>query len=405
MNAEAMPEDELRPTVPSPLDYLRPLVEEIGPRGSTTAAEAAAADYALRTLRNLGLSRVRLERFLSARSAWRPYAVACGLAVVAALIYPWGGWSTGLVATVLAAFAMGCAIAEINFYDNPIRRLLPKGPSQNVVGIAPSRLVPRQRVVLVGHLDTHRTPFLFRSRGWVVVFAVLVILGFIGGAINIGLYALGTATGWFWVYPAALFPTFVLALIGLACLQADATPFSVGANDNASAVGVVLHLAHLLREQPLLETEVWVLCSGCEEVGCYGMADFLDRYGSDLRGAFFINFEGVGIGKIRYAAREGMTYPYPSDPALLEVARRVAARHPDWGASSKVLAAGYTETGLVIQRGFRGITLVGLDEAGFLPRWHQPSDTLEHLQPETLQRAALFAWEMLRELDREIGSV
>ena len=44
MNAEAMPEDELRPTVPSPLDYLRPLVEEIGPRGSTTAAEAAAAD-------------------------------------------------------------------------------------------------------------------------------------------------------------------------------------------------------------------------------------------------------------------------------------------------------------------------------------------------------------------------
>lgn len=400
---QSINKEEATPSsIPSPLAYLRPLTEDIGPRGSTTPQEAAAADYALRTLQELGLQRARLERFLSARSAWRPYAVVCGMAVLAGLIYPWGGWITGLVATLLMASAMLCALAELNYQDNPIRRLLPKGPSQNVIGVVPSRLVPQQKVVLVGHLDTHRTPFLFQSHAGLVLFAGMVILGFVGGALNIVLFGLGALTGWDWIYPATLVPTVMLGLSGLACLQADATPYTVGANDNASGVGVALHLAHLLREQPLLQTEVWVLLSGCEEVGCYGMLDFLQRHGESLQDAYFINFESVGVGNLHYASREGMTFPYFSDSTLLEVAGQVAGRHPDWKVEPRALAAGYTETGLVIQRGFRGITLVALDEAGLLPYWHQPEDTLENLEPEALERAALFAWEMMRELDRRV---
>lgn len=386
--------------IPSPLQYLIPLTEEIGPRGSTTDQEAAAAEYAWRTLQGLGLHRVRLERFLSARSAWHPYAVFSALGILASGIYPLYGRWTALAAAFLAAFAIAGALAELNFQDNPVRALLPKGPSQNVIGLVPSRLVPKRKVVLVAHLDTHRTPWLFGSRAWVVLFAVMVILGFVGGAINVALFVLGAATGWPWVFPASLGPAGVLFLCCLACLQADRTPYSVGANDNASGVGVVLHLAHLLKEHPLLETEVWVLLSGCEEVGCYGMRDFLDRYGDLLRDAYFLNFEGVGVGALRYATREGMTFPYFSDATLLDLAEAVAARHPAWQVRPRVLAAGYTETGLVVRRGFRGITLVCLDEGGFLPYWHQREDTLDKLQPEALERAALFAWEMLQELDR-----
>lgn len=387
--------------VPSPLEYLRPLVEEVGPRGSTTEQEAAAADYAWHTLYGLGLYRVRLERFLSARSAWHPYAVCSALGVLATFIYPLYGRVSALAAALVAAFAIICALAELNFQDNPVRAVLPKGPSQNVVGVVPSRLVPKRKVVLVAHLDTHRTPWLFGSRWRVVLFAVMVILGFVGGAFNIALFALGVATGWEWIFPASLGSAAVLSLCCLACLQADCTPYTVGANDNASGVGVVLHLAHLLRDQPLLETEVWVLLSGCEEVGCYGMRDFLDRYGDLLGDAYFLNFETVGVGALCYATREGMTYPYFSDVSLLDVAEAIAQRHPAWQVTPKALLAGYTETGLVVQRGFRGITLVGLDEGGFLPYWHQREDTLDKLQPQALERAALFAWEMLQELDRE----
>lgn len=50
------------------------------------------------------------------------------------------------------------------------------------------------------------------------------------------------------------------------CIEADRTPFTAGANDNASAVGLVLTLAEALVKQPLQHTRVWLACTGCEEV-------------------------------------------------------------------------------------------------------------------------------------------
>lgn len=48
---------------------------------------------------------------------------------------------------------------------------------------------------------------------------------------------------------------------------ADATPFSPGANDNASGVAVVLELARRLARDRLRQTEVWLAFTDGEEVG------------------------------------------------------------------------------------------------------------------------------------------
>jgi hypothetical protein len=296
--------------------------------------------------------------------------------------------------------ALGSALAELNYVASPLQWLLPKGLSQNVVAVAESSLAPEHRAVLVGHLDSHRTPWLFGSRARVVLFTVIVLLSILGGAANMVLYVLGAFTDWAWVFPVTLWPTVILCAVGLLFLQADTTPFTVGANDNASAVGVVLHIAHLLKEHPLLQTEVWVLLSGAEEVGCWGMKDFLRRHQDELSGAAFINFEAVGVGETHYTSREGMTFPYASSDRLMELAATIASRHPDWHSQPRVLGAGYTETGLVLQRGYEGITLIGLDEAGFLPHWHQVSDVLDNLEPEALDQAARIGWEILQEIDR-----
>ncbi|NLE75580.1 MAG: Zn-dependent exopeptidase M28 [Chloroflexi bacterium] len=388
------------PPIPSPLECLSPLTEEIGPRGPTTRQEAAAAEHVAQTLGRMGLRCVRLEQFTSPRSVWLPFALAASLAVLAAALSPWRPPLGGLLAAGVTAFALGCALGELNFHPTPLRKVLPQGRSQNVVAVAPPHLQPRQTVVLVAHLDTQRTPILFRTPVAVVAFVALVGLGVMGGVANIVLYPLGAFTGWPWVPPTTLGFSAVLALVALFAFHAEATPFTVGANDNASAVGVTLHLAHLLAEHPLMHTEVWTLFTGCEEAGCHGMDHFLQQHGEALREAHFINFEGVGIGQIHYAVREGMTASYHSDPDLVALAAQVVGRHPDWRVKPKTLAAGFTETGLLTGRGFGAITLVGLSESGFLPNWHHPDDTLRHLQPQTLDQAAQLAWEMLQEMDR-----
>jgi hypothetical protein len=162
---------------------------------------------------------------------------------------------------------------------------------------------------------------------------------------------------------------------------------------------VNLSLAERLVKEPLQRTEVWVLCSGCEEVGCYGMLAFLEAHKGELGRAYFIDLEGVGVGRMYYASREGMTRAYRSHPELVAIAEQVAARRPGLMAGPRVLPAGYTETGVVVKEGLKGITIVALSPQGFLPHWHQPGDTVDKIEEEALAQAHELVWEMMQEID------
>jgi len=382
-------------TRPTPLFYVHYLAQTIGPRGSTTPAEAQAADWAARELHRLGVSEVTIERFASPYSAWQPYALATGLGAAAGLLYPWARPWTALLAAFVSGLALWWAYRQLTFHQTPLRWPFGRRTSQNVIGRVPAREEPRRRAVLIAHLDTHRTPWFFQARWRLVLFVVGVNLIAIGLVINIGLYLLGAITHWLWVYPVTWGPGVLLALAAIACLAADATPFSPGANDNASAVGVVMSLASDLACNPLRHTEVWVVFTGCEEAGCYGMMDFLDRHGSELANAAFIDLEGVGAGQLRYSTWEGMIRRFPSHPDLVALANQVAQQHPEWPIKGVGLRAGFTEAGLIVARGYRGLCLIALDTGGFLPGWHQPGDTVENIEPEALERAQRFVAEML----------
>ena len=388
------------PSAAQAMAHIHCLTEVIGPRGSTTPEERQAAEYARGVLHGLGVEDVRVEEFESASSTWRPYAVCALLALLAVAIYPLAGRVGALAAALLSALDFYWAYRELNFTDNPIRRLLPKGKSQNVIGIIPPDGEARKKVVLIGHLDSQRTPLLFRTTLLVTVFMAIVALGFLSLAGNALLYLLGALTGWPLFYAISWGVAGLALIVLLLCLQADLTPYTKGANDNASAVGVNLSLAERLVKEALQQTEVWILCSGCEEVGCYGMLAFLKAHKDELRQAYFIDLEGVGIGQLHYASREGMTKAYPSHPELVAMAEKVAARRPELIAGPKVLPAGYTETGVVVKEGLKGITIIALSPQGFLPYWHQPEDTIDKIEEETLAKAHEFVWEMMREIDR-----
>ena len=387
----------------SPLMYIAHLTQDLKHRGSTTANETKASVYVRRVLVKLGVPTVEAQRFHGAVKLWRPYILCLILGLLGAVAYSLAGTATQLLAALCSALAAWWIYREVNFEDNPARRLLPTGNSQNVIGTIPPAEDVRVKVVLVGHLDSGQTPLLFSSSWILPVFVLLSLLTVLSLVANAVLYTCGALSGASVWYEWSWIGTAIQALALLFAMEAELSPYTEGANDNASAVGVVLSLAQCAAENPLQHTEIWTLLSGCEEVGCYGMMNFLKAYRQQLEDAVFINLEGVGCGDIRYAKSEGTFATYRSDPYLLDLAAHVAHRRPDLGGQACVLRAGYTETGVVAKYGLRGITLLTLKSNGifnYMPFWHQRGDVFERLDEPTLHRVREFVWEMVVEMDR-----
>lgn len=383
------------------MDHVAYLAGTLGPRGSTTAQERAAAEYAARVFRDLGLE-PRVERFRSATSAWRPFAVATGGMLLMLPLFFLGGPAGRWLAALGVFFLVACTALELTFIPNPLRLLISKGWSQNVYAVLPPAGPARRRVILCGHLDTHRTPWAFSSLRALRIYRALVTLG-LPGAIGMGLlFLLGAVTGNLaWGGPAAV-PALLLAAVFAMAVQADLTPYTPGANDNATGAGLVLALAERLRREPLEQTEVWALCTGCEEVGAYGAADFVRRH-ADLGRPFFIVLDtvgGPGSGPC-FLVQETMLVPFRSDPALLALAEQVARERPELGAYRWPNFRGaYTDGAPAARAGWRVLSLVNLRPDGVLPHWHQPSDVLENLDPDVLARTEAFVWALLAAIDQ-----
>ena len=392
--------------LPSATGHIHHLAADIGGRGSCTPSERAAAHYAAAQMRALGLADVRIEPFRGAPSTYRPYALAFLFALLAVLA-AWlagGRWGLGAAALLAALGAWGM-LAESDLAPNWMRLLLPRAGSQNAVGVLPPESAARRRVVLCAHLDTHRTPIFYASRTWNLLFAILVPGAFAGMALSAVAYALGALLAWEgarWI-GTAVAPVILIAF-GL-CLSADLTPFSPGANDNASGVAAALDLAARLRTEPLRCTEVWFAFTGCEEVGAYGMAAFLDAHAAELgKDAVCIALDQVGVGRLIYLSADGLVFKRRTHPHALALARAASAALPDLVAREQPGLA-YTDALVATKRGLAALTLCALPEpgSGRSAAWHQMSDTPDIVDLASVAAASALVLDVFRQVDRSGG--
>jgi hypothetical protein len=378
--------------------YAFHLARKIGPRGSATENEKLAAQFVRAEMVRFGIP-FDWQSFRSPTSAWRPFSYIMGTAVFAAIIAPLANPFTGIIAALLLLLGLWLMIRELNLRDTPLRPLLPQGKSQNVIARLASTQAVRQRVVLVGHLDSHRTPYFHQTTERQHLFSLILILAFVGLPLNALLFLLLSFTEWVWPYFVAM-PLILLHLSGVVItLQVDNTPYSPGANDNASSVGVMLTMAEWLAERPLRHTELWFLFSGCEEVGCYGMRAFLDEYGDQLgQDACFIDFEMVAQGIPGVLQKEGILTQYDYDPELIKLAEEAAAAV--WRPAFRKTGGAYGESVVTTQRGYRSVTLNAvLPETGEPVAWHRPDDDMRVVDRETLGCVVAWGLEILRRAD------
>jgi hypothetical protein len=382
--------------------HIRHLSQTIGGRGSCTTSEKRAAEYVAQQLRELDISDVRVESFTAAPSTYRPYALAFGLAFMSSLlafVLPWRGMI--FIATLVNAAAAWGMLAETDFAPNWMRWLLPTGHSQNTVAVIPAADQASKRVVLCAHLDSHRTPIFYSSQTWQTWFTRLVTLAFASLVFGTLFFGMGSVLSLSWLRWFALPAALVQGLAAVLSLFADFTPFSPGANDNASGVQVTLDLVERLRDQPLNNTEVWLAFTGCEEAGAYGISNFLDSYAKTLGDqTLYVILDQVGLGQLTYLTVDGLIVRRKTHPAALSLARSAARKNNPVGVAEAEGMA-YTDAAVATKRGLTALTLVSIPgHAEETSHWHQLSDTITNVDRQAIADAHSFTWQILQILDR-----
>ncbi len=383
------------------LSHIHALSANIGPRGSTTEGERRAAQYCAEVLARLGLV-PQTETFPAARSIFLPHVLGSAVFLVAFAIYPLAGRASSAAAALLSLLALASELLELGFRDNPLRWVLPKGTSQNVAATLPPVGEHRRDLVLMGHIDSQRTPLIFKSLAWVKAYEAFTTIAFILFVAQVLLYLVGSITQWGWIWPMTILSALGAVLVAAICIQADLTPFTKGANDNASAAGLVLALAQHFQAEPLQHTRLWLACTGNEEVEHFGAIDFFRRHRSQFKAPRALVFESVGCAGPGWLRREGIIVPFHADPQMVALAERLSAEHPEWGAFPTFIRSGNTEMANANQQGIPSIALVGNDRLHNLPNWHQVGDTFDKISPEVTGRTYAFALAFIRALDEYV---
>jgi hypothetical protein len=384
---------------------LREVVEALAPleRRAGSPAEERAAHWIAARLSEAGCEvAVEEERFLDGYAPLIGGLAAAGAA--AGLV----GLAPGLrkAAAAVAATVAAAIADDISNGPRVARRATtrPK-PTWNVVASCGDGGAERTLVVLAHH-DAAPTGRIFDERAQV----------WLGKRFPGILERIDTSLPLWWAVLAA--PTLVTAgaargrrgLLGAgvagsllaAAVFADIarSPIVPGANDNLSAVAVLVALAERLRADPVAGIRVLLVSCGAEEVIQGGIYGFAARHfpGLDRRRTWFLNLESVGSPALVLLEGEG--------PVVMEDYHDRSFRDLVAGAAERagaplrrgMRARNSTDAVLPSRASYPTATLASMDRYKALSNYHQMSDTPENLDYTTVLHALVVTEATAREL-------
>jgi Peptidase family M28 len=383
----------------SPRALLERVVRELAAfeRPSASEGERRAAEWIAAELRAAGCRDVRIEEERAHGGYWWPLGLLNA-----------GAWLASALGGRRAAAIAGAAAAAAVYDDTGGGRLLfrraalPKRPTWNVVAEAGDPAAKRT-IVFIAHHDAPHSGLVFHpalprigmrlaptlheraEQGIPILYGpfmgplLLALWGILGGR------ALRVAGTVFTVGASA-----VLANIG-------ASRVVPGANDNLSAVAVVVALAHSLREQPPKGVRVLLLSTGSEESFMEGMQAFARRHFGRLHRdtTEFVCLECVGSPYLCVVEGEGMLrMRYYTGETRERLARAGLDAGVELTRGLRTVAA--TDALIALRAGFPTCLLGGVDETKFPANYHWPSDTPDNLDWDSVEGALAVCEEFVR---------
>jgi hypothetical protein len=364
-------------------------------RGAGTDAERRAATRLAAELRSGGRL-AELEPFWC-RPNWALAAswnVALGIAgSLLSVGHPRLGAALILVALL-------SVLADAVFGISPGRRLTPERASQNVVS-EPPRPAPEPlvRLIITANLDAGRVGLAYRDASR----RRLARMRNLGGRAAPGWLG-WTALGLVWVLISALLrnagnrgavvsvvqliPTVGLVLCLALLLELASSAWGPSAGDNASGVAVAVALARALDTGPPAHAEVRLVLTGAGDGDGTGLRRYLRAHRGEHRptNTVVLGIGPCGAGRPGWLRSDGPLVPLGFFSGLCALCREAAKFDPRLRFREHA-GRGCSPAFPARRAGLPAITIGSFDEAGFVPRSHQPADTPEQMEPFALDVA------------------
>jgi hypothetical protein len=363
-------------------------------RPSASEGERRAAEWIAQRLRSLGC-RARVEEERAHGSYWWPIGlanVAAAAGAAAALRRP--GRSTRALAGAISGVCATALWDDLGHGSRWFRRtLLPQHPTWNVIAETGDAAAERT-IVLVAHHDAAHSGLVFHPA-----------LGRLGPRLTPRLHERSSHTVPIlyavWLGPAIIalgalarvrLPMragAVLAL-GAAAAMADigARPVVPGANDNLSAVGVLVALAEALQRRPVEGVRVLLVSTGSEESFSEGMQAFGRRHfrSLDPERTEIVCLECLGGSTLIVLEGEGMLR-MRDYPERMRAALAAAAGAAGIAIRRGIRTVAATDAVIALRAGYPVVTLASIEDTKLPLNYHWPSDVPEALHWETIEGA------------------
>ena len=369
---------------------LRATVEHLASfdRPSASEGERRAAEWIREELEGLGVP-ARVEDEPAVGSFYVPLGLLSAAGVLAA--------RGGRRSAALGALAAAGIVDDVSGGPQLFRRLLPHRSTFNVVGTAGDPEA-ETTLVFVAHHDAANGGLIFRPElqrlvadrfpGWYArqstSFQAMRVV-----AAGPALAALGALTG---VRALRRAGTFIAAGSALAFLDIGTRTVVPGANDNLTAVAVILELARLLSERPVHGVRVLLVSTGSEESFMEGMRGWVRRHGPELDPARtrVVVLETLGSPELILLEGEGMIWMNDYDAEVRDFLSDSAQRA---GVPlRRGLRLGFATDALsALRAGLRVATIASCDEYKLPSNYHSQRDVPHNVDYGTVAAAARVA--------------
>ena len=365
-------------------------------RPSASQGERRAAEWIAAELRDAGCRDVRIEEERAHGGYWWPLGLLNA-----------GSWLASVLGGRRAAALVG-AVAASAIYDDVgggrlwFRRTLPTRPTWNVVAETGDPEA-RRTVVFIAHHDAAHSGLVFHPalpRTSMKLFPRLheraeqslpILYGPFLGPVLLALWGL------LGLRPLRLAGSVFTLGATAAMANIGASRVVPGANDNLSAVAVVVALAHALREQPPAGVRVLLVSTGSEESFMEGMQAFARRHfaGLDPETTEFVCIECVGSPDLCVVEGEGMLrMRYYTGETRERLARAGLDAGVELTRGLRTVAA--TDALIALRAGYPTCLLGGVDETKFPSNYHWPTDTPDNLDWDSVEGALRVCEEFVR---------